>query len=90
MFICEVTGLISQPGAKCHKIVVETRSKVYIERRKQEESREWIDVEVARGSEIVREISATEEGVKKWDALSDEFKKTLLKTGIRQRVHLHH
>jgi hypothetical protein len=59
MFRCEVTGKLSKPGDKMNKIVVEKRDKEY----KDPETGEVI----GRGWEIVKEISATDEGVKIWN-----------------------
>lgn len=57
MFRCAVTGKLSKPGEKCNKIVVERREKLY--KREGEV--------IARGWEIVREISVTEEGLKQYN-----------------------
>lgn len=57
MFRCQVTGKMSKPGEKCHKIVTERRERLYKR-----------DGEViARGWEIVREINATDEGLALWN-----------------------
>lgn len=53
MFRCQITNKLSKPGEKCNKIVVERREKLY--KREGEV--------IARGWEIVREISATDEGL---------------------------
>lgn len=57
MFRCQVTGKLSKPGQKCNKIVVERREKLY--KREGEV--------IARGWEVVREISATDEGLALWN-----------------------
>ena len=59
MFRCQVTGKLSRLGDKMNKIVVEKREKEY----KNPETGEV----VGRGWEIVKEISATDEGVKIWN-----------------------
>ena len=57
MFKCQVTNKLSQPGEKCNKIVVEKRERIYMR-----------DNEViARGWEVVREINATDEGLRRWN-----------------------
>jgi hypothetical protein len=60
MFRCAVTGKLSKAGEKCNKIVVERREKLY--KRDGEV--------VARGWEIVREISVTEEGLKQYNQVN--------------------
>lgn len=69
MFRCEVTGKLSKPGEKCHKITVEKRQKVYYKWVFNEDRDDWEEVEAAKGWEIVHEISATKEGVAKWNEL---------------------
>lgn len=57
MFRCQVTGKLSKIGEKCNKIVTERRERLYKR-----------DGEViARGWEVVREISATDEGLALWN-----------------------
>lgn len=59
MFKCMVTGRMSQPGEKCNKLVVETREKIYTD----------LDGNViGKGTEIVKEINATDAGVLRWKA----------------------
>lgn len=60
MFRCDVTGKLSKPGEKCNKIVVERREKLY--KRDGEV--------VAKGWEIVREISATDDGLKQYNKVN--------------------
>lgn len=62
MFKCQVTGRFSKPGEKCNKIVISTREKSYYE--KVMEDGEEVELEIGRGWEIVKEINATEEGVR--------------------------
>ena len=66
MYKCEVFGTMSKPGQKCNKIVVETRPKVYTQKEFNEASGKWEDVEIGRGWEIVKEINASDEGLKFW------------------------
>ncbi len=88
MFQCEITGRMSEPGEKCHKIVVETRPRTYTKWVKNEETLRWEEVEAGRGWEIVREISATSSGVDAWNSLDEEARKALLKMSVNDRVHL--
>ncbi len=56
MFKCAITGRLSKPGEKCNKIVTERREKEY--KRAGEI--------IARGWEVVREINATDEGLRQY------------------------
>jgi hypothetical protein len=73
MFFCAITGKLSKPGEKCQKIVVESRERVYTRKVRNEETGRWEDVEVGRGWEIVKEVSATEEGVRAWNKMQADF-----------------
>lgn len=52
MFRCELTGKLTKPGEKMKKIVVQTRERVYLDED---------GLETGRGTEIVKEISVSEE-----------------------------
>lgn len=71
MYICQVTGKVSLPGEKLNRIVVKTRPRVYTRMEKDSETGYWSEVEVGRGFEIVKEISATSEGVIEWQNMTD-------------------
>ncbi len=71
MFVCQITGAASAPGDKCHKVVIAKRARTYYEDYFNEETREWEQIEVGRGWEIVKEVNATEDGVSAWNSLSD-------------------
>jgi hypothetical protein len=79
MFICQITGEYSKQGEKLNKIVVERRDRSYSQHRKNEETNEWELVEVGRGWEIVREVNASDEGVRTWDSWSDSERQVFLK-----------
>ena len=71
---------MSKPGEKMNRIPIVTREKVYTQQVW--EDGELVEIEVAKGSEIVREISACEEGVKLYQEMVslgtvDEFIRTL-------------
>ncbi len=68
MYKCEVTNKFSKPGELLNRIVVETRERIYFKEVLNEETRRMETVEVGRGWEIVKEIRATDEGVKIWNA----------------------
>lgn len=72
MFICQITGLNSQLNEKPNKIVIETRPRTYTRRFKNEETREWETHEVATGTEIVKEIIATDAGLREWNEMSPD------------------
>jgi len=66
MFKCQITGRMSRPGEKVNKIVTATRNKIYYGWFRNEETGRFEQHEVGRGSEIVSEVNATEEGVRVW------------------------
>lgn len=67
MFKCGILGKQSRSGEKCHKVIVETRPKQY-RHWDYENEEEWF----TQGTEIVREVSATEEGKNLWDSWTPE------------------
>lgn len=80
MFKCMVTGKMSKRGEKLNRIVVETRDKVYTQSVWEEG--ELVELEVGHGYEIVKEINASDEGVKVYnqmveDGTVDSFLRTL-------------
>lgn len=88
MFQCEVTGRMSDLGAKCNKIVVATRPRIYTKRIKNEETLRWEDVQIGVGWEIVREINATDMGLRVWESMNEDRRKLLLETPVNERMHL--
>jgi len=75
-----VTGKMSKRGEKLNRIVVETRDKVYTQSVWEEG--ELVELEVGHGYEIVKEINASDEGVKVYnqmveDGTVDSFLRTL-------------
>lgn len=67
MFRCEVTGVQSKEGEKPHRLVVETRPRQYRHWDREAEE-EWF----SNGSEVVREVIASDEGLRLWNSWSDE------------------
>jgi hypothetical protein len=57
MFRCEITGKVTKPGEKMKKLVMETRERVYYDED---------GYEIGRGSEIVKEISVSEDAYRKY------------------------
>jgi len=68
-FKCAITNRTSELGEKCNKIVVETRVATYRHWDYEEEA-EWFSY----GTETVREVSASERGLRLWNSWSDEQK----------------
>lgn len=66
MFKCGITGRFSKPGEKANKIVTATRDKVYYGWFRNEETGRYEELEIGRGSEIVSEVNATDEGLRLW------------------------
>jgi hypothetical protein len=74
MFKCQITGKMSRPGEKANKIIVETRPKTYYGWFLNEETGKMEHHEVARGWEIVKEVNATDEGLRIWKEMQDASK----------------
>lgn len=74
MFYCEVTGLLSKSNEKPSKLVIEKRDRVYTERRRNEETREWETIEIGRGWEIVKELTVSAAGEREWNEMSADQK----------------
>jgi len=87
MFKCDILGRNSELNEKCLKVTVATRNKNYVQRVRNEETLRWEDLVVGSGTEIVRELNATEAGVKFWENLSDEGKAKHLAMNLTQRFH---
>jgi hypothetical protein len=62
MFRCAITGRLTRPGEKCNKIVIEKREKVYTQMIW--EGNDQVEVEIGKGWEIVKEVNASDEGVR--------------------------
>lgn len=58
MFRCQVTGKVSQPGEKSHKVVTKTRPKTYTNRVMRGDKEVVI---TSQGWEIVQELVVCEE-----------------------------
>lgn len=95
MFRCQITGKLSRQGdprvgelmylheskgedirgsEKLTKIVVETRQVEY-KHWDRENEEEWF----SQGTEIVREINASEEGVRIWESMTPEQREVFVK-----------
>jgi hypothetical protein len=68
MYRCQITGKNSKPGEPLNKVVAATRPREYIRKVKNDETLAWEDKVVGRGSEIVRELDLTQEGLALWDS----------------------
>ena len=69
-YIDEKSGEDTHSSEKVHRIVVETREKLYKRRVFNETTRQPEEIEVGRGHEIVREINASQEGFDLWSSWS--------------------
>ena len=84
MYRCMITGKNSQLGEPCNRITVKQREKTYLGWRKNEETREYEEVVVGQGYEIVKEIVACAEGVSLWNSWNETDRSLFLKTiGIK-------
>jgi hypothetical protein len=63
MYKCQVTGKFSKEGEKLNKVVVATRTVEY-KHWDREAEEEWF----SHGSEIVKEINASDEGARLWES----------------------
>jgi hypothetical protein len=72
MFKCAITQKCSKPYEKPTRLVVETREKVYHGWRLNPETEKMEYVEVGKGSEIVKEIIVSDEGLKEWKLMCQE------------------
>jgi hypothetical protein len=79
MYHCMITGKQSRPGEGCNKITVATKPRIYTRWVKNEETLKWEEVECGHGWEIVRQINASDEGVKLWESWSPEEREAFLK-----------
>lgn len=80
MFFCQVMKRMSKPGEKMNRIPVVNRERVYTQQVWEEG--ELVEIETGKGSEIVREIASTDEGVKLYNEMValgtvDDFLRTL-------------
>ena len=73
MYKCEITGHYSMPGEKLNRVVVKTRTRTY-KHWDRESEEEWF----SQGTEIVREVNATDEGVRIWEALTPEERESFV------------
>lgn len=71
-YIDDKNGEDTHAPEKEHRIVVQTRERIYKKRVFNEEKRVYEDVEVGKGWEIVREIRATQEGFDLWNSWTPE------------------
>lgn len=72
MFVCQISGRLSKPGEKVHKIVIKKRDRVYTTKVFNEDIGQFEDIQVSHGWEIVREVNATYEGFCEWRDMSEE------------------
>jgi hypothetical protein len=70
MYRCQVTNKISKPGEKLNKIIVSTREKIYTQKIWEDD--ELVEIEIGRGWEIVKEINATDEGVRIYNRMVED------------------
>jgi hypothetical protein len=73
-FRCQITNRLSEPGEKCNKITVQTRPQTY-KHKDRETEEEWFSY----GTEIVREVNATAQGLRLWESWSEAERESFLK-----------
>lgn len=72
MYICKITGHVTKPGVGMNKLVIETRVKKYQNWDRGRE--EWFET---FGSEIVKEVSVSDEGLAEWNVMSEAERESL-------------
>ena len=72
MFHCQITNRQSKLGEKLNKVVVQTRARTYTRWVRDEETKKWVEIEAGKGWEIVKELSASEEGLRLWNSWSPD------------------
>lgn len=83
MFKCSITGKTTRPGEKMHRVVIETRPRVYTEWIREEG--EWIELEVGRGFEIVKEIQVSDEGLSIYNEMVDAGTLSLFAASLKRK-----
>ena len=78
MFKCQITGKLSKPSEKVTKLVVATRERAYTRWVRDEDTNQWSEEFVARGWEIVKELSACAEGAAIWNVWTPEQRTAFL------------
>lgn len=74
MYHCKITGKVSGRGEGMNKLVVATRVKKYQNWDRNRE--EYFDT---FGTEIVKEVSVSEEGMLEWNVMTDSEKELFKK-----------
>jgi hypothetical protein len=69
MFLCMVTNKLSKSGEKLNKITIETRIKEY-KHWDREAEEDWF----SQGTEIVREVNASQAGLDRYNSWNSEEK----------------
>lgn len=75
MYKCQITGRNSREGEKLNKITVETRPREY-KHWDREAEEDWFSY----GTEIVREVNATDEGLQIWNSMTAEQQAAFVKS----------
>jgi len=83
MFRCMITNKITRPGEKMHRVVLETRPRTYTECIREEG--EWVELEVGRGFEIVKEIQVSDEGLRIYNEMVDAGTLQLFAASLKRK-----
>ena len=80
MFKCAITGRNSKPGEKMNRIIIKSREKIYT--TSVWEEGELVEIEIGKGTEVEKEVAATDEGVRVYNDMVamgtvDDFLRTL-------------
>ena len=83
MYKCQMTNRMSKPGQKLRRVTVLTRTREYKNVSYNEETRRFEPADSSFGTEIVKEISCTEEGEAKWNAMTLEEQAAWVKRNVK-------
>lgn len=78
MYTCKITGKTTKHGEKLNRLTVATREKIYYEKVWEDDV--LVELEVARGFEIVREIDVSHAGLEIWNNWSDEERQEFVRS----------
>jgi hypothetical protein len=83
MYFCQITGKMSKVGEKLRKVVVATRQREYKNFFYNEESRRMEESQSSFGTEIVKELNASEDGEAFFLAMNDEDRAAWIKRFVK-------
>lgn len=80
MFYDQITGKLSKPGEGANKVLIAQRPRTYTRWVRNEETNKWEEVFVAKGWEIVKELTVTAEGEALWNTWDNDQRWLFIKS----------